>query len=486
MAAKREKIGVLFASFEALPFLKTGGLGDVAGSLPKALKKQGYDVRVVLPKLSAIPEKYRQKMKHIKDFYFPLAWRSVYCGIEEYTLKGITYYFIDNEYYFKRDGIYGYYDDGERMAYFSKAICEIIPYIPNFDCRILHCQDWHTAMAPVFLRECYRGQEIYERIKSVYTVHNLKFQGQMSDYVLGDVLGLQDVPAASDQLHTDKDTINFMKGALLYSDMISTVSLTYAHEIQNPFFGEHLERIFQKRWATLWGILNGIDTDFFNPEKDKAIEANFSREDLSGKSICKKALQQEFGLEEDPKIPLVIMVGRLTQQKGLDLLACILDEMLLKPVQLIILGTGEQEYEMMLKNAEYRHPDKMRVVLGFDEKLSHRMYAGADILLMPSLFEPCGLSQMIAMRYGTLPVVRQTGGLRDSVECYNEYTGEGTGFGFNNYNAHELLFTMQHVIKLYISNQKVWSSLVDQAMSQDFSWASAAKTYDSMYKEVLK
>lgn len=485
-AKKKEKIGVLFASFEAVPFLKTGGLGDVAGSLPKALKAQGYDVRVVLPKVSVIPDKYKAKMKHLKDFYFPLSWRSVYCGIEEYTLKGITYYFIDNEYYFKRDGIYGYFDDGERMAYFSKAVCEIIPYIPDFDCRILHCQDWHTALAPVFLRECYRGQAIYERIKSIYTVHNLKFQGQMSDYVLGDILGLNEVPAANSQLHIDHDTINFMKGALLYSDIISTVSPTYAQEIQNPFFGEHLERIFQRRWSTLWGILNGIDTDFFNPEKDKAIEENFSVHDLTGKKECKKALQNEFCLEENEDIPVVIMVGRLTQQKGLDLLACVLDEMLIRPMQLIILGTGDQEYEWMLKNEEYRHPDKMRVCLNFDEKLSHRMYAGADILLMPSLFEPCGLTQMIAMRYGTLPVVRQTGGLRDSVSCYNEYTGEGTGFGFNNYNAHELLYTMQHAIDLFTDNKDTWYSLVEQAMNQDFSWDNAAKTYDEMYKEVLK
>lgn len=486
MATKNEKIGVLFASFEAMPFLKTGGLGDVAGSLPKALKKEGYDVRVVLPKVSCIPDKYKSKMKHIKDFYFPLSWRSVYCGIEEYTLKGITYYFIDNEYYFRRDGIYGYFDDGERMAYFSKAICEIIPYIPNFNCRILHCNDWHTALAPVFLRECYRNQPIYDRIRSIFTVHNIKFQGQMSDYVLGDILGLSQIPAANAQLHINHDTINFMKGALSYSDLISTVSPSYAQEIQNPFYGEHLERIFQRRWSSLWGILNGIDTEFFNPEKDKALTANYSADYISGKSACKKALQNEFCLEEDEDIPIIIMVGRLTQQKGLDLVACILDELLNERMQLIVLGTGDQEYEWMLKNAEYRHPDKMRVCLNFDEALSHRMYAGADMLLMPSLFEPCGLTQMISMRYGTLPIVRQTGGLRDSVSCYNEYTGEGTGFGFNNYNAHELLYTTKNAMALYHSHKDIWEALMHQAMTQDFSWDNAAKTYDDMYKEVLK
>ncbi len=486
MAAKKEKIGVLFAAFEAVPFLKTGGLGDVAGSLPKALKKEGYDVRVVLPKVWAIPEKYRAKMTHLADFYFPLSWRSVYCGIETYTYKGITYYFIDNEYYFKRDGIYGYFDEGERMAYFSKAICEIIPYLPDFDCRILHCHDWHTALAPVYLRECYRGQGIYEKIRTVFTVHNLKFQGQMSEYVMGDIIGLQDCPAAVSQLRINHDAVNFMKGALSYSDMISTVSPSYAQEIQNPFYGEHLERIFQRRWQSLWGILNGIDTDVYDPAKDKYIAANYSAEDPHDKKLCKLALQREFNLEENETIPVVIMIGRLTQQKGLDLVSCIVDEMLELPIHLIILGTGDAEYENMLRETEYRHQDKMRLCLTFDEKLSHRMYAGGDVLLMPSLFEPCGLTQMIAMRYGTLPLVRETGGLKDSVSYYNEYTGEGTGFGFANYNAHEMLFAMKGIVGLFANEPEVWRKLLIQAMQQDFSWDHAAKTYDAMYKEVLK
>ena len=486
MATAKEKPGVLFAAFEATPFLKTGGLGDVAGSLPRALKKKGFDVRVVLPKLAVIPEKYKKKMTYITHFYFPLGWRSAYCGIETYTYKGIIYYFIDNESYFKRDGIYGYFDDGERVAYFSKAICEIIPYLEDFNCRILHCHDWHTSLAPVFLRECYSGNELYDNIKTIFTVHNLKFQGQMSDFVLGDVLGLENVPAAANQLRVDKDSINFMKGALVYSDIISTVSPSYAREIQNPFYGEHMERIFQRRWDSLWGILNGIDTTFFNPEKDKAIEANYSKDKMKNKLKCKLALQEEMGFEVNETVPVIVMIGRLTQQKGLDLLTCVIDELAEQTLQLVILGTGDKEYEDMLKGAEGRHPKNLRVLLKFDEKLSHRLYSGGDILLMPSLFEPCGLSQMIAMRYGTLPVVRETGGLKDSVKYYNEYTGEGTGFGFANYNAHEMLFALKDITSLFRSNPKVWRKLMKQAMSEDFSWDHAAGIYKEMYNTVLE
>ena len=477
----RRKIRVLFAAFEAVPFMKTGGLGDVAGSLPPVLKNAGCEIRVMLPKLGIIPEEYREKMTPVAEFQVSLGWRSLYCGVEKLQHKGITWYFLDNEYYFKREKAYGYFDDGERIAFFSRAIVESLQYLPDFKCDVLHCNDWHTALAPVFLRELYQGLPLYENVKTVMTVHNLKFQGHMSDYVLGDILGLAGISAAADQLRSDEHTINYLKGGLSYSDVLTTVSPTYAEEIKNSFFGEHLEDLFRRRESVLHGILNGIDTSAYDPAHETGLPANFSAEDKSGKAVCKAALQKELGLNVDPEVPLVAMVGRLTGQKGMDLIRCVLGDMLAKPIQIAVLGTGDWEYEELLKGYALSSGGRMSAQIRFDEALSHRMYAGADILLMPSLFEPCGLAQMIAMRYGTLPVVRETGGLKDSVIPYNQYTGEGTGFSFANYNAHEMMGTVEKAAVVCRTQPEVWAKLMDNAMAQDFSWEKAADRYAAIY-----
>ncbi|MDE6635816.1 MAG: glycogen synthase GlgA, partial [Lachnospiraceae bacterium] len=474
-------MNVLFAAFEAVPFLKTGGLGDVAGSLPPALKKAGCDVRVIIPKFLDMPDEYKSKLEHVTDFYVPLGWRNQYCGIEQLEHNGVTYYFVDNEAYFARHGAYGYFDDGERIAFFSKAIVECIQYLPDFECDVLHCNDWHTALAPVFLREFYGGIPLYDNIKTVFTVHNLKFQGQFTDLILGDILGLSHIAPAAQQLRCDRTSINYMQGALCYSDILSTVSPTYAGEIQNSYYGEHMEKIFQRRNHVLYGILNGIDTDVYNPEKDMDIAKQFSSDNIDGKKECKRAIQEELGLEQNPDIPLIIMIGRLTEQKGMDLVKKVLDELMRESVQVAILGTGDREYEDTLRYFENVYRGKLSARIMFDEKLSHRMYAGADMILMPSRFEPCGLSQMIAMAYGTLPIVREVGGLKDSVKPYNMYTGEGTGFSFANYNAHEMLFTIKNAIYVYYNKKDDWNKLQQTAMNEDFSWSQAAESYVDMY-----
>lgn len=477
---KRRKLRVMLAFFEAVPFMKTGGLGDVGGALPKALKSVGIEARAILPKFQGIPEEYRQKMKHVCDFRVDLGWRNLYCGIEKLIHEGVTYYFVDNEFYFLRDKAYGYFDDGERVAFFAKAVCECLQYLPDFKCDVLHCNDWHTALSPVFLREFYGAVQGYDNIKTVFTVHNLKFQGQMSDYVLGDVCGLAGIPAAADQLRFDDHSVNFMKGALCYSDVITTVSPTYAEEIKTGYFGENLDGIFRERASVLHGILNGIDTDIYDPATDPGIPANYSIDNMDGKAVCKEELQKELGLEVNPDIPLIIMIGRLTDQKGMDLLQAVIGEMLDANLQLAVLGTGDAQYENMLKAVSWDRGN-MADCIYFDEALSHRMYAGADMLLMPSKFEPCGLSQMIAMHYGTLPVVRETGGLKDSVVPYNKYTAEGTGFSFANYNAHEMLYVVKDAVDLYINEPDVWRMLTENAMSADFTWENAAKQYKDVY-----
>ena len=479
-----KKLNVLFASYEASPFIKTGGLGDVAASLPGAVKCPSIDVRVVLPKLSQIPEEYRSKMKFLCSFYVPLGWRNQYCGLFELRRGGVTWYFLDNEYYFARPSAYGFFDDGERMAYFSKAVCECCRYLPDFFPDILHCNDWHTAMAPVFLREQYRYAPGYNDIKTVFTIHNLKFQGQYDPYILGDILGLADCEAARNQLlRDDGKCVNYLAGAVNYADRITTVSPTYADEICTPYFGEGLQDLFLRRHDILSGILNGIDTVSYDPAKDKALAANYS--DPSGKAPNKAALQRELGLTEDPNVPLCTAVSRLTEQKGFDLLDAVVEEML-EVGQVAILGTGDLAYEDHYRALQAAHPGRFSAQIRFSEPLSRRMYAGADIFLMPSRFEPCGLSQMISMRYGTLPVVRQTGGLADSVIPYNQYTGDGNGFGFRNYNAHELLFTVQAACRLYTESPVAWENLQRQAMAADFSWDASAREYRKLYRSLFE
>lgn len=483
--AKEKEINVLFAIFEALPFMKTGGLGDVGGSMPFELKKAGVNVRVIMPKFDTIPEEYKSRMTHVAEFNVPLGWRNQYCGIEKLMYRGMVFYFVDNEYYFRRGAPYGFFDDGERIAFFSKAVVEAINHLPNFKCDILHCNDWHTALAPVFLREFYRGEKVWTDVKTVLTVHNMKFQGKYSDYVLGDILGLSGIKAAEDQLRCSGKAVNYMRGGLSYTDAITMVSPTYADEVKNPFFGEELEDVLCRRQNILRGIRNGIDNTNYNPASDKALKDKFTADDLSGKAACKKKLQKELGLAEDPDVPIISVISRLTSQKGCDLITRVFDEIMGLGAQVIILGTGDKKYEDAFKGFAYKYGENFRLLLKFDEMQSHRIYAGSDILLMPSVFEPCGLSQMIAMTYGTLPVVRETGGLKDTVHPYNKFTGEGNGFSFAHINAHEMLFTLKDAVALYRENKEAWGKLVDTAMREDFTWDAPSKEYKKLYEELL-
>lgn len=482
MADSSKKMQIVFASAECAPFVKTGGLGDVAGSLPAALVRAGAEVIVMVPKYATIKDEYKAQMEHFSDFYVSLGWRNEYCGLEKLEHDGVTYMFIDNERYFARDYPYGFFDDGERFAFFSKAITESLQHLPaGFECDILHCNDWQTALAPVFLREFYQGLPLYDRVKTVFSIHNVAFQGQFSDTVMEDILGVAHIPAAASQLRCDACSINYMLGALRYADAITTVSPTYANEIQTPEFGEGLDGVLRERSYALQGILNGIDVAGFDPATDKRIAANYTVEDRSGKAVCKAKLQEELGLEVRDDRPLMVMVTRLTRQKGLDLVMYALDRILAGGVQVAVLGTGDRDYEDGLRYFQDKYPGTMAARIEFDPALSQRMYAGADMFLMPSKFEPCGLSQIIAMRYGTLPIVRETGGLKDTVIPYNEFTGEGTGFSFSNFNGDEMGDAVFRAARLFWDNRDAWNQLVTQAMSQDFSWTRSADKYLDLY-----
>lgn len=482
MADSSKKMQIVFASAECAPFVKTGGLGDVAGSLPAALVRAGAEVIVMVPKYSTIKDEYKAQMEHFSDFYVSLGWRNEYCGLEKLEHDGVTYMFIDNERYFARDYPYGFFDDGERFAFFSKAITESLQHLPaGFECDILHCNDWQTALAPVFLREFYQGLPLYDRVKTVFSIHNVAFQGQFSDTVMEDILGVAHIPAAASQLRCDACSINYMLGALRYADAITTVSPTYANEIQTPEFGEGLDGVLRERSYALQGILNGIDVAGFDPATDKRIAANYTVEDRSGKAVCKAKLQEELGLEVRDDRPLMVMVTRLTRQKGMDLVMYALDRILAGGVQVAVLGTGDRDYEDGLRYFQDKYPGTMAARIEFDPALSQRMYAAADMFLMPSKFEPCGLSQIIAMRYGTLPIVRETGGLKDTVQPYNEFTGEGTGFSFSNFNGDEMGDAVFRAARLFWDNRDAWNQLVTQAMSQDFSWTRSADKYLDLY-----
>lgn len=482
MADSSKKMQIVFASAECAPFVKTGGLGDVAGSLPAALVRAGAEVIVMVPKYATIKDEYKAQMEHFSDFYVSLGWRNEYCGLEKLEHDGVTYMFIDNERYFARDYPYGFFDDGERFAFFSKAITESLQHLPaGFECDILHCNDWQTALAPVFLREFYQGLPLYDRVKTVFSIHNVAFQGQFSDTVMEDILGVAHIPAAASQLRCDACSINYMLGALRYADAITTVSPTYANEIQTPEFGEGLDGVLRERSYALQGILNGIDVAGFDPATDKRIAANYTVEDRSGKAVCKAKLQEELGLKVRDDRPLMVMVTRLTRQKGMDLVMYALDRILAGGVQVAVLGTGDRDYEDGLRYFQDKYPGTMAARIEFDPALSQRMYAAADMFLMPSKFEPCGLSQIIAMRYGTLPIVRETGGLKDTVIPYNEFTGEGTGFSFSNFNGDEMGDAVFRAARLFWDNRDAWNQLVTQAMSQDFSWTRSADKYLDLY-----
>ena len=482
----RRKIRVLFAAFEAVPFMKTGGLGDVAGSLPPVLKAAGCEVRVMLPKFGTIPEEYKEKMTHVTEFQVHLGWRTLYCGVDKLQYKGVTWYFLDNEYYFNRSHVYGEFDDGERVAFFSKAVLETVRYIwEKFYPDIIHCNDWHTALIPVYLREHYNGDPLYDPIKTVFTIHNLKFQGQYNKLVTGDVLGLRGTPAEGQMIHDD--ATNYLQGAVIYSDAVTTVSPTYADEICTVQFGERLEGLFNSRRYKLSGIINGIDRKDFDPATDKSIAVNYNEDSVFTKKIENKlALQRELGLREDPYVPLFAMVSRLTQQKGANLIAALLPEFRERNMQLAVLGTGDDVYEHAIGDFAYHNPENFAARITFNEPMSRRFYAGADVFLMPSEFEPCGLAQMISMRYGTLPLVRETGGLKDTVSGYWDAGEEANGFSFKDFDVNGLRNAVDLALQIWFDKPKVWKKLVTNAMNMNYGWEESAAKYRELYDSLLQ
>lgn len=476
---------VLFATSECVPFVKTGGLADVVGALPAELCREGCEARVILPKYGAIAQKYCDQMRYIDNIYIKMGWRSQYCGVFELKIGDVTYYFVDNEFYFGSDPIYGDISvDVERFAFFDKAVLALLQVI-DFWPDVIHCNDWQTGMIPVILRAHYLYDERYNRIKTVMTIHNLKFQGIYDKKTIADVCELEDSYFTPDKLEFYKDA-SFLKGGLVYADYITTVSKTYSREIMSDYFGENLNGLLSARADRVTGIINGINYEEWNPGTDSFIENNYNlRNFVSQKKLNKLALQREFGLEENEGKFLVGMVTRLTGQKGLDLVECVMDNIFENgDVQMIILGTGEAQYENMLRHFEWKYKGALASLIMFDNAASHKIYAGCDAFLMPSSFEPCGLSQMISMRYGTLPIVRETGGLRDSVEPYNEYENTGTGFSFANYNAHEMLGIINYAKKTWYDNKKSWQAMVKRAMKSDFSWANSAKEYIDVYNKL--
>lgn len=473
---------VLFVGSEANPFIKTGGLGDVLGSLPKSLIKSDVDARVVIPKYKKINENLKKELKFLKWFMVPVGWRTQYCGVFEYEEDGVKYYLLDNEYYFGRDGLYGYYDDGERFAFFNRAVLIFLKLV-DFQPDIIHCNDWHTGMIPVLLKVEYAKDLFYFNIKSVFSIHNIKFQGVFPKEILPDLFGYDLEPYYNGSLAFDGG-VSFMKGGVLYSDRISTVSYSYVDEIKTQEYGERLDSILREREYALNGILNGIDYKEFNPEEDKLIYENFSKNSLEGKAVNKKELQKELCLPVNENAAMISMVTRLTNQKGLDLVVDIADKLLQHDIQLVILGTGDYHYENHFRGLADRYRDKVSANIKFDNGLAHKIYAASDMFLMPSLFEPCGLGQLIALRYGTVPIVRETGGLKDTIFPYNQYSGLGNGFSFRNYNANELLSVTEYALDIFRDKDK-WNSIVIQALDSDNSLEKSANDYNEMYKELI-
>ncbi|MBM7836716.1 glycogen synthase GlgA [Clostridium sardiniense] len=473
---------VLFVGSEANPFIKTGGLGDVLGSLPKSLIKSDVDARVVIPKYKKINENLKKELRFLKWFMVPVGWRTQYCGVFEYEEDGVKYYLLDNEYYFGRDGLYGYYDDGERFAFFNRAVLTFLKLV-DFQPDIIHCNDWHTGMIPVLLKVEYAKDLFYFNIKSVFSIHNIKFQGVFPKEILPDLFGYDLEPYYNGSLAFDGG-VSFMKGGVLYSDRISTVSYSYVDEIKTQEYGERLDSILREREYALNGILNGIDYKEFNPEEDKLIYENFSKNSLEGKAVNKKELQKELCLPVNENAAMISMVTRLTNQKGLDLVVDIADKLLQHDIQLVILGTGDYHYENHFRGLADRYRDKVSANIKFDNGLAHKIYAASDMFLMPSLFEPCGLGQLIALRYGTVPIVRETGGLKDTIFPYNQYSGLGNGFSFRNYNANELLSVTEYALDIFRDKDK-WNSIVMQALDSDNSLEKSANDYNEMYKELI-
>ena len=473
---------VLYVASEAYPFAKTGGLGDVAFSLPKALRAMGVDVRVIIPKYSQISPNYLTKMSHIASFRVPVGWRNQYCGLEHLCFEGIPFYFIDNEYYFKRDGCYGFFDDGERFSFFCRAVLESINYMDDFYPDIIHCNDWHTGMIPLLRQVHFADRGGYENIKTVFTIHNLKYQGIYSPSILGELLNL-DMSYYNEQSVKFYDGVSFMKAGIVYSDQITTVSRSYAKEIQMPYYGEGLNGLLVEKNFKLKGILNGIDYDIYNPETDPYVYEKYNFDTYKKKTVNKTMLQEEFGMPVIESIPMIGVVTRLVRQKGLDLITGIMDSLLKLDVQICMLGSGDDDYRDFFEYYANAYPSKLHVYIGYNEELARKIYAASDIFLMPSQFEPCGIGQLIAMKYGSVPIVRETGGLRDTIVPYNEFTGEGTGFSFANYNAHEMFDTISYALEQY-RKEEVWYNLIKKDMEADFSWTASAKEYIEMYESM--
>ena len=476
---------ILFASSEAVPYMKTGGLADVVGSLPRYFNKEEYDVRVILPKYACMDKKFLPELTFVCHFYVNLNWRRQYVGIFKSEFKGVTYYFVDNEFYFAGNNPYNnIYEDVEKFAYFSKAVLESLPYL-EFTPDIIHCNDWQTGLLPVFLHTSYGSDRFYENIKTVYSIHNMKFQGRWKIQEVMDITGLPKQIFNANELESYGDA-NYLKGGIVYADAVSTVSPSYANDITTPEGGEGLDGLMQARRNVLYGILNGLDYEEYNPLKDPYIEYHFSKDDMANKRMNKIQMQKNLGLPISDDTFMIGIVSRMTDQKGFDLIAYVMEEMLNSmDVQFAVLGTGEARYEDMFRYFQDKYPDKVHAYIGYSEERANQIYAACDAFLMPSLFEPCGLSQLMSMRYGTLPIVRETGGLKDTVEPYNEFENTGTGFSFTEYNAHDMLHVIRYAYEIYNERPEQWKSMMKRAMEQDFSWDASAREYEKMYEEIL-
>ena len=472
---------ILFVASESTPFIKTGGLADVVGSLPKCFDKKKYDVRVMIPKYACIPDEWKNKMVYKTHFYIDLAWRKQYVGIMELQHNGITFYFIDNEFYFAGPKPYGYiHEDIEKFAFFCKAALSSLPSL-DFHPDVIHCHDWQTGLIPVYLHDMFQENPFYTNIKTIMTIHNLKFQGVWDLQKVKDITGIKPSFFTSDKLEAYGDA-NYLKGGIVYADLVTTVSDSYAEEIKMPFYGEKLDGLMRARENSLVGIVNGLDYDEYNPETDPLIYKNYSVKTFRREKIKnKRALQRELGLEENDKKFMIGIVSRLTAQKGLDLVDYVIEEICAEDTQLVVLGTGEEKYEHLFRHFEWKYHDRVSANIYYSNERSHKIYAACDAFLMPSLFEPCGLSQLMSLRYGTVPIVRETGGLKDTVEPYNEYEGTGTGFSFCNYNAHEMLNTIRYAKDVYFNRKREWNKIIDRGMAKDFSWGQSAQKYAELY-----
>ncbi|MBS5308822.1 glycogen synthase GlgA [Clostridium sp.] len=475
-------MNILIVASEAHPFIKTGGLGDVIGALPVALNDLGADVRVVIPNYRDIKKEIKENLKYIDNFTVNVGWRNQYCGILEYEHEGVKFYLLDNEYYFNRGGLYGYYDDGEKFAFFDRAVLEFVKHI-DWVPDILHCNDWQTGMVPVLLKLEYSKEEKFKNMKTMFSIHNLFFKGMFDSKVLPELFGY-DYESFNNGSLEHYGAVSFLKGGINYADKVTTVSKSYAEEIKTPEYGEQLEGLLRYRSSVLEGIVNGIDYKEYNPEEDKYIYSTYSVNDLENKKINKEELQKELGLTVNKDVPMVGLVSRLTHQKGCDLIINILEELLKEDIQVVVLGTGDYMYEESFKSFQGRYPNKISANIKFSNELAHKIYAASDMFLMPSLFEPCGLGQLIALRYGSIPIVRETGGLKDTVTPYNEYDETGNGFGFKNYRFEELLNIIKYALKIY-ENKDKWNNIVRQAMSADNSWEKSAKEYIEIYNKLI-